>query len=61
MITTTLIKIKDFIGGWLIYIQRFSPLSSWQEAWQRASRHGAEEVAESSTSGSAGNRKKMSH
>jgi hypothetical protein len=37
--------------------QRFSPVSSWQEAWQRAGRHGAEEVTGSSISGSAGSRK----
>ena len=30
--------------------QRFSPLSSWQEAWWCAGRHGAGEGAESSTS-----------
>lgn len=32
------------------------PLSSWWEAWQCTGRHGAGEIAESSTSGSAGNR-----
>jgi hypothetical protein len=41
-----------------ITVQRFSPLSSWQEAWWHAGRHGAGEVAESSKSGSAGSRKK---
>ena len=30
--------------------QRFGPLSSWWETWQPAGRHGAGEVAESSTS-----------
>jgi hypothetical protein len=35
--------------GWLT-VQRFSPLSSWQEAWQYAGRHGAGE-AEGSISG----------
>ena len=35
-------------------VQRFSPLSSRQEAWQRLGRHGAGE-AESSTSSSKGN------
>ena len=33
-----------------LQVQRFSPLSSWQEAWQCAGRHGAGEGAESSTS-----------
>ena len=50
-------KGKHLIGAGL-QLQRFSPLSSWQEAWQRAGRHGAGEGAQSSTSGSAGSRKR---
>jgi hypothetical protein len=30
--------------------QKFSPLSSWQEAWQHPGRHGAGEGSESSSS-----------
>ena len=41
-------KDKHFIGAGL-QVQRFSPLSSRQEAWQRADRDGAGEEAESST------------
>ena len=33
-------KGKHFIGAGL-WFQRFSPLSSWQEAWWHVSRHGA--------------------
>ena len=36
-------KEKHLIGAGLQF-QRFSPLSSWWEAWQRAGRHGAEEL-----------------
>jgi hypothetical protein len=50
-------KGKHLIGAGLQF-QRFSPLSSWQEAWQDAGRHGAEEEAESSTSGSKDSPKK---
>ena len=32
-----------------LQFQRFSPLSSWQEAWHCAGRHGAGEGAESAT------------
>jgi hypothetical protein len=43
-------------------VQRLSPLSSWQEAWQYASRHGAGALAgakaKSSTSVSDGRRKR---
>jgi hypothetical protein len=34
-------KGKHLIGTGLLF-QRFSPLSSWQETWQHAGRHGAE-------------------
>ena len=49
-------KGKHFIGAGLQF-QRFSPLSSWQEAWQCAGRHGAGEGAESSVSHSEGKQK----
>ena len=49
-------KEKHLTGTGLQF-QRFSPLSSWQEAWQYSDRH-AGEVAESSTSGSTGSRKR---
>ena len=49
-------KEKYLVGIHLYIVQRFSPLS-WQEAWWHTGRHGAGEVAESSTSGSAGSRK----
>ena len=52
MATATLIK-KTFNGDWR-RVQRFSPLLSWQEAWWCVDRHGVEEGALSSTSGSAG-------
>ena len=42
-------KYKRLIGAGLQF-QRFSPLSSWQETWQSAGRHGAGERAESSAS-----------
>ena len=48
-------KRKHFIGG-SIGLQRFSPLSSWQEAWRFAGRLGAG-GAQISTSSSAGKRK----
>jgi hypothetical protein len=41
-------KQQHLIGAGL-QVQRFSPLSSWKEAWQHAGRHGAE-GAKSSTS-----------
>ena len=56
MTTTTL--MKTFNSGWLT-IERFSPLSAWWEARKHAGRHGAGEVPESSTSGSAGSRKRQ--
>lgn len=39
--------------------KRFSLLSLDQEAWQHAHKHGVEEAAEFSTSGSAGNGKRV--
>jgi hypothetical protein len=42
-------KCKTLIGAGLQF-QRFSPLSSWPEAWQCAGRLGAGEGTESSTS-----------
>jgi hypothetical protein len=39
MTKATLIKTNNQLG--LIYISEVSPLSSWQEAWQPADRHGA--------------------
>jgi hypothetical protein len=45
-----------FNWGWLT-VQRFSPLSSWQEAWQRPGIYGAGGCAESSTSWSEVSRK----
>jgi hypothetical protein len=50
-------KGQHLIGAGL-QVQRFSPLSSWQEAWQHPGRHGAGEGAESSTSCSEGKQKK---
>jgi hypothetical protein len=38
--------------------QRFSSLSSWQGTWRQARRHGAGEVAESSTLRSTGSRRR---
>jgi hypothetical protein len=43
-----------------LQFQRLRPLSSWQEAWQRAGRHGAGEGAENSTSWSVGSRRRLS-
>ena len=40
---------ENIYFGWLT-VQRFSPLSSWQEAWRHAGKHDAREVAESPTS-----------
>ena len=42
-----------------LQIQRFSPLSSFQEAWWCAGRHGTGEVAERFVSGWAGSRKRQ--
>lgn len=44
--------------GWLI-APRLSPLSSWQEAWQRTGQHGAGDRAQSSPSWSIGNRRTL--
>jgi hypothetical protein len=57
MTTATLIKRKHLTGVYLQF-QRFSPLSSWQGALWHAGRHGAGEVAETSTFGSTGSRKR---
>ena len=43
-------RIKENLIGAGLHHQRFSPLSSGQEAWQPPGRHGAGEGAESSTS-----------
>jgi hypothetical protein len=40
-------KRQHLIGAGLQF-QRFSPLSSWQNAWQRPGRYGAGEGTESS-------------
>jgi hypothetical protein len=40
---------KGHLIGDGLHFQRFSPLSSWQEAWQHVDRHGAK-GAKSSTS-----------
>jgi hypothetical protein len=42
-------KGKHLVGVGLT-IHRFSPLPSWQEAWQQTGRHGTAEVTESSVS-----------
>jgi hypothetical protein len=42
------ILIKENIQ---LRVQRFSPLSSWWEAWQHAGGHGVEEDAQRSISG----------
>jgi hypothetical protein len=41
---------EKHLNGADLQFQRFSSLSSWQEAWQHAGRYGAGEGAESSTS-----------
>jgi hypothetical protein len=51
---------KTYTGhliGTGLQVQRFSPLSSWQEAWQSPGRHGAGEGAQNPTSWSVGCRK----
>lgn len=45
MTKETFIKRKHLTGA-LPTVQRFSPLSSWQGAWQHAGRRGAGEIAE---------------
>ena len=58
MTTATLIKKKKtFTQGWLI-VSEVQSIMSWWGVWRHAGRHGAEEVAESSTSGSAGSWKR---
>lgn len=50
-------KGKHLIWG-LAYLQRFSPLSVWLEAWWHAGRHRSGEVTKSSISRSASNSKR---
>jgi hypothetical protein len=56
--TTISLKKENISLG--LTIQRVSPLWPWQEAWWQAGRHGAGKVAKSSTSRSAGSRKRES-
>lgn len=56
MNTVTLIKRKLLIEASLQF-QKFSALSSWQEAWQSTDSYGAGKVAESFTSRSVGSRR----
>jgi hypothetical protein len=49
--------IKKNVYSGLVYTQSFSPLLAQREAWQPAGTHGAGGT-ESSTSGSAGSRKR---
>ena len=44
-----------------LQVQRFCPLSLWQEAWQHTSRCSAGEGAESSTSWLEGRRRRLRH
>lgn len=48
-------KIKHLFLCWLIF-PRLSAFSTWQEAQWHAGRHGAAEVTEYSTCGSAGSK-----
>ena len=58
MTMTTLTKENISLG--LAYkFQRLSLSSSWQETWQCAGRYGAGKGAESSTSLSAGSRRRL--
>jgi hypothetical protein len=50
---------KGHLVGAGLQVQRFSPLSSWWEAWQHPGRHDAGEGTESSTSSSEGRRKRL--
>lgn len=50
--------VNAFHWRWLT-VQKFCLLSSWLEAWWHVGRHGAGEVAERSTSGSSGSRKRQ--
>jgi hypothetical protein len=50
-------KGKYLIGAGIGFVYKHQ----WQEAWQHAGRCGAGEVAESSTSGLAGGRKRVRH
>jgi hypothetical protein len=50
MTKATLIKANIYLGLAYSFRGSVSPLSSWWKAWQCSGRHGAGEVAESSTS-----------
>ena len=52
------LKENVFLG---LAVQRFSLLSSWWGAWWHKGSHGAEEVAENSTSGLAASKKTVSN
>jgi hypothetical protein len=43
MFKATVVREQHLIGAGL-QVQRFSPLSSWQEAWQHPGRHSTGEV-----------------
>jgi hypothetical protein len=45
MAVTSLIKKKQHLIGAGLQFQRFSSLSSWQEAWHSAGKHGVGEGA----------------
>jgi hypothetical protein len=57
--------INSYKGNHLIgpglQFQMFSPLSSWQKAWQYAGRHSAREGAESYTSRDTGSIRRLCH
>lgn len=57
IMTMTTLNKRIFNWGWFI-VHRLSLLSLWQEAQWLARRHDTEEVARSSTSELAGNRKR---
>lgn len=52
--------MSTLIFNWAgLQFQRLSPLSSWLETWQQASRHGCGEGAESSISLSSGSKRRL--
>jgi hypothetical protein len=59
-LTTGNLTEENINWGWLT-LQRVSPFSSWQEAWQHPGRHGVGEVAKISVSGLAGIKKRKRH
>ena len=59
MTTAALKKKKKHLIGVCLQFQKFSPLSSWQEAWQCTGQHGTWEGAERSTSCSTGRRRRL--